>query len=449
LEQQLSAEKENIPPVSDRAAEVGNLKSSVLHPSRETHLYSAQPPSAEARDIYPLVGREEECTKLDNFLQQSLSSGPGSGKCLYISGGPGTGKTCSARASIKNWRCRYPDTQVLELNCMDLTQRSVSGVFQRLLEKLGRGRASGKSMAGLAAAAASGLGELGSRVVLVVDEIDQLVSRSHGKAACGALSLETLFSLPRMAGAPALAIIAIANAVDLLERTSAFTPGFGCKSLLFTTYDKDQLKNIVLSRIKSVECGEAALKAIGPVKLGLCVAQAAKERGDCRQVSSFIEEAIFEAKMLSQRVADASTTDSATSSPTNASTTPAKRPMIQTRSSDPLQAVPQLPIEQQMLLFVLSCSKKEAVTLSDLCGRYKKLCRDLRQPANLGSRSQVNAAVTALEQRGLLEMRAARAGKGRGKAQLAAGEASVELSVSCDVLRKEVLEAVPLLRPYV
>jgi Cdc6-like AAA superfamily ATPase len=319
---------------------------------------------------------------------------------------------------------------------MDLTQRSVAGVFQRLLEKLGCGRAAGKSLEGLAEAVASGLAQRASRVVLVVDEVDQLVSRT--RAGCGALSLESFFSLPRMPGAPAVAIIAIANQVDLLARTSAFTPGFGCKSLLFTAYNKDQLKSIVTNRVKAVEGGEAALKALGSMNLELCVRQAAKERGDCRQVLSFIEDGIREARMLSEKAANP-LAESATASPASAAAAPKKPLLMQKRGNDPLQAVAQLPLEQKMLLFVLSGSKKEAVTLSDLCGRYKELCRSLHQP--LGSRSQVSIAVTALEQRGLLEVR-----KGRGKGQKA--EASFELAVSCDVLRKEVLDAVPLLKNY-
>lgn len=289
-------------------------------------------------------------------------------------------------------------------------------------------------MAGLAEAVASGLAQLGSRVILVVDEIDQLVSRT--RAGCGALSLESFFSVPQMPGAPAVAIIAIANAVDLLERTSAFTPGFGCKSLLFTTYSKEQLKNIVMSRVKSVECGEDALKALGPINLELCVRQAAKERGDCRQIKKFIEDALREAKTLSL-----STEGSAETVKASAFTTSKKPLMVQNRGNDPLQAVAQLPLEQKMLLFVLSGSKQEAATLSDLCGRYKDLCRALHQP--LGSRNQVTVSVTALEQRGLLEVR-----KGRGKGKKGVGEVSFELAVSCDVLRKEVLEAVPLLRNY-
>lgn len=112
---------------------------------------AARTPLNQTVETYPLVGREQECGELDQFLQQSLSNGPGNGRSLYVSGGPGTGKTCSVRAGIKNWRSRVPDTCLLEVNCMDLTQRSVPAVLQRLLEKMGRPREAGRSMQGLAA----------------------------------------------------------------------------------------------------------------------------------------------------------------------------------------------------------------------------------------------------------------------------------------------------------
>merc|ERR1719253_1483701 len=122
----------------------------------------------------PLVGREQECGELDRFLGQSLGNGAGNGRCLYISGGPGTGKTCSVRASINKYRKNVsPDTYVIEVNCMDLSQRSVSGVLQQLLLKMNLTRPAGRSMQGLATLTADGLAKMSKRVVIVVDEVDQ------------------------------------------------------------------------------------------------------------------------------------------------------------------------------------------------------------------------------------------------------------------------------------
>merc|ERR1719498_1746688 len=116
---------------------------------------------------------------------------------------------------------------------MDLRQRSVPGVLQHLLSKLGCAHLAGHSMQGLAAIVASKLAQRAARVVLIIDEVDQLISRRSGQVGSGALSLETLFSLPQLPGAPPIALIAIANAVDLLERTAVSPHSLNCSTILF------------------------------------------------------------------------------------------------------------------------------------------------------------------------------------------------------------------------
>lgn len=458
LQRQFSDEKEN--PPKRRQITKTSLTDVSLKPRAPL-----QPLQTQNQDR-PLVGREQECGELDRFLDQSLGNGAGNGRCLYISGGPGTGKTCSVRASINKYRRNVsPDTCVIEVNCMDLAQRSVSAVLHKLLLKMNRTRPAGMSMQGLAALTASNLAEMSKRVVIVVDEVDQLISRSASKAAAGALSLETLFSLPRLPGAPAVAIVAIANAVDLLERSSCFSSSLNCRTLLFEPYSKDQLKNIVTNRLKGVEGGDEALKALGGIKVQMRVTQVAKESGDCRQVMSLIEEALSEAKSITEaaRLPAATLTTSAlplaessaatsTDLERDAALLPKRDPrtLIQSNRNDPLQAIHLLPLEQQILLATLATSKNEATKLSDVCKRYKELCKDLKQAETLGSKGQVTCALSALEHRGLLAMRSHRgAAGGRGKKFSMPTETTVELWVACDQLLESVLKAKPELTKFV
>jgi len=467
-------------------------------------------------ETYPLVSREDECGKLDKFLDHSLGNGPGQGRCLYISGGPGTGKTCCVRASIYQYWRSAPDTCVLEVNCMDLiSQPNVPGVLQQLLLKLHGSRcwASGMSMQGLATLLASSLAAASPRMVIIVDEVDQLLRRKKkdiDAAAC-ALSLETLFSLPQLPGAPAVAIIAIANAVDLLERTVCFSSSLDCSTLLFEPYSKEQLKAIVTNRINEAEGGDAAMKALGNIKVQLLVTQVAKESGDCRQVISLIEEGLSEAKAISEAsrlqqqqeaiseaIAAAGESgggdnkeevplqDGASASSSHETFSPDSAPVssiplldtgatasasssdvylmdglpplpkrdpkkpILLKRNDPLQAIKHLPLEQQILLATLATSQREATKLSDVCKRYRELCRDLKQPDNLGSKGQVTSALSALEHRGLLAIHNHR-GQQRalGKQQPIIGEATVELWVACEDLLKSVLRAKPELKKFV
>jgi len=349
---------------------------------------------------------------------------------------------------------------------MDLNQRTVSAVMQQLLMKVSGVRAPGLTMEGLASRAAAGLAAAAKRAVIVVDEVDQLISRSGSKAAAGALSLETLFSLPSLPGAPAVAVIAIANAVDLLERTTMFSSSFNCGSLLFEPYSKAQLTEIVNTRVRAAEGGEGALQALGTVKVQLRVMQVAKNSGDCRQVQSLIEEALYEAKLASASTNKETTCSGSQSSPASEAeqkasrvssssssevgSSPKRNPKAPVKSgvNDPLKGISSLPLEQQILLATLATSKHEATKLSDVCKRYKDLCKNMKQAESLGNKSQVAGALECLEHRGLLALRNYRKGiYGRSKCTQV-GEPTVEVWVSCEDLLERVHKAKPELKMF-
>jgi len=214
--------------------------------------------------------------------------------------------------------------------------------------------------------------------VIIIDEVDQLVRRG-GRSSGSSGDLDDLVSLAQQPEGSPVAIILIANAVDLLTRANLCVGG--CASLLFKPYDKDQLRQIAMARLDMSGISAALDKASVEVR----VRQVAKQSGDCRQVLAMCEDAKFMS-------ADA--------------TGPIK---LSTKSNDPLQSVSQLPMDQQLLLCVLASSESEAVKTADVCIRYKQMCRTLRQPINLGTNGNVNSALCQLEQRGLLSLRKAKA----------------------------------------
>jgi len=121
-----------------------------------------------------------------------------------------------------------------------------------------------------AAAFGQQLARLGTSVVLIVDEVDQIVKRpaSRGDAGDVGAPLETLFSLPCTSGAPAVALIAIANSVDLLERTAVSVRSFSSKKqdpLLFKPYTADQLLEIVRALIRAAGCSVSPEVILGRV----------------------------------------------------------------------------------------------------------------------------------------------------------------------------------------
>lgn len=429
-----------------------------LEPAEEVEKPSDDPAKDDTQnEVYPLVMRERECQELDKFLSRCFT-GTSKSSSLYISGGPGTGKTCSARAATKAWQRLRPETKLVEINCMDLQTCTIQGLLVRLIKAYSElgcsvGNCSiSSSLSCLISTAARSLAELGSSVVVIIDEVDQLVRRTTRSSAQGEGSLETLFSLPRTPGAPCVALIAIANSVDLLVKNASQTAQGMCRSLLFEPYTADQLRSIVKERFNSAgEDGTAAEKAIGRIAVELRIRQVAKRSGDCRHIVRLCEEAFMEAvkvadeAVLAQVALESSDVkDAATPVPL---ATP-KRPLVPNRNRelDPLEQVKSLPIEHQALLCALTSGQSEATKFQEVFKHYRTLLGRLMQALDSVSKPQVTHALSALEQMGLLTLRGkANAGRTLSRKPSTGGEVIVELAVSRQALREALGRANPTL----
>ncbi|CAK0819089.1 unnamed protein product [Prorocentrum cordatum] len=455
-----SGEKENRPALANAPA---TSRVEAEQPPRRAPPGRQQPPQASPKAFpkeYPLIARERECAQLDAFIDRCLAGGPSNGGCLYVSGGPGTGKTCSARAAAAARQSRSPETQIIEVNCMNLQQRTTAGLFRHLEEAAGVRR---HTRSGTAAEAAAALGQLGSKVVVIVDEVDQLVGTTARLRAAGLRSLGSLASLPLLPGAPALALVTIANAVGLFSQDAELARL--CEPLLFKPYEAGQLRSIAQSRLAEVlplahgapAAGSAASAhplagalGVGSLAMEVKLRQVAKNSGDCRQVMHVCESAVLEQQAAREEAAAASEGGEACSSAAGKLTAirgsgpaPTKR--------DPLASVEFLPLEQQVLLLALTGAKSEAVRVAEVCQRYKALSQRLHQPLDL-AKEEVREALLALEQQGLLSLRAPRrggggrgGGGGGGRAAPARAPAQgdwvAELAVVQAVVRERIFQA--------
>lgn len=427
-----------------------------------------------------IIGREEERATLASFLSQTL--GAAKGGFLYVSGGPGTGKTCCVRASLQEWKSQAPLLLTLEVNCMDLPQRCVATLYDHIGERLGlrpTRRGSRQDPQDQAIALVGALRARGCPIALVVDEVDQLRGDEHGPGP-----LQRLISLPLLPGAPPLSVIAIANTPNLIERSGLrFKDLPRCSSLLFTGYTSEQLSRIVREKLVRVD-GMATFK--GPA-LELCVRQAARMYGgDCRQSLNLCEQAIQEvagytapspvrvvvpeASRNGARAAPGTppvregTPGSPPGTPRTMGASPSRlgRPdpatpqrsqrqlckqmsdpktevptpnrtmlSILKRSSrcDPLATVASLPIKLQLVLCAFVNGGGEALMVDEVRQRYKAACLKLKQPEDLGTRGQVAQALEALGGRGLLSVRKTRA---RGSV--------AELAVKSELVRERLME---------
>eukprot|EP00933_Yihiella_yeosuensis_P011402 TRINITY_DN1186_c0_g1_i2.p1 TRINITY_DN1186_c0_g1~~TRINITY_DN1186_c0_g1_i2.p1 ORF type:complete len:167 (+),score=46.08 TRINITY_DN1186_c0_g1_i2:596-1096(+) len=128
-----------------------------------------------------------------------------------------------------------------------------------------------------------------------------------------------------------------------------------------------------------------------------------------------------------------------------ASTPPRKPPTTsRTRDHDPLDEVQKLPIEHQVLLCALGTLGTDVARFTEVFQRYKMLLTRLLQPLDAVSKPQVNFALSAMEQMGLLSIRGkgSAAGvlltsspTGRGRPSGGNAEVVAELAVSRKALR--------------
>jgi len=414
-------------------------------PSEEKIATEAELLPVPEEEQYPLLARERECGLVDNFLVSCLT-GAGRGSCLYLSGRPGTGKTCCAWGSARALRRQRPEMRLMVVNCMELQQCSLPGLLLRIIDACLAAAPSASiqhmtarsPLSAIISAATKGLAALGGPVVLIIDEVDQLVRRPGQQkgSAAGSETLDQLFSLPVQPGAPALALVAIANAVDLLARSASPAIKGLCRSLLFEPYSADQLRAIAKARFNAKGSqGEVAEKALGR-SFELQVRQTAKASGDCRYVVRMVEDGLMEAL----RREESSASDGAPK-PAAAKKT--------TRNYDPLAAVKDLPMEQQVLLCALASGTSEAARFSEVFQRYKALLTKLRQPLDCASKPQVGCALAAFEQRGLLSLSKPK-GRNSGKSLGTPGpESVVQLAVLRKTLRSALGDANPMLQQCV
>lgn len=367
-----------------------------------------------------IVGRVEERAMIEAFLEECfVQQHSGS---LYVSGSPGTGKTCSVQALARKWRRKVQGLKVIDVNCMSLPSRSVNTVLGTFCSELGKrcgsagaGGAKNKEDA-LCNAIRMKLNKDKTPVLFVVDEVDQLVVGQ--KAGQNTLSC-VLGLAKRLSSTHApVGMIAIANAVDLLTRN--LNPGrelasLECKSLLFAPYTAAQLREVITKRLSNVD--EAV---IDPVKLQLSVMQAAKLHGDCRKALALCKQAILETPE-SDLGGDGSV------APTRS---------LRRDGSDPSNIITQLPMEQQVILatFVVN-NEGHSLKATEVRKRYTDLAKKVGLGGTPPMKPQIIEMMRTLQQRGALKVVSKKGTEPQG-----------ELTMPFEVVKEILLQANPALR---
>lgn len=258
-------------------------------PSNAPTVYnSARQLFTRSTDPGRLVGRNEEWNEVHDFLQQGIDAK--SGRCLYVSGPPGTGKSALVGEVCKRMG-EKGDAKVAYINCMSV--KSSGEVCQKLTEKLlgDEELPEDDNLEGLRAIFLPKDRATSTTYVVTLDEIDHLL----------VLDLDILYTLFEwsLQQSSRLIVVGIANALDLTDR---FLPRLKARNLKpqllpFLPYTANQIADIVTTKLRSLLIDNAKEQAnfvpiVHPAAIQLCSKKVASQTGDLRKAFDIVRRTI-------------------------------------------------------------------------------------------------------------------------------------------------------------
>ncbi|MCJ1384818.1 AAA ATPase [Xylographa soralifera] len=266
-------------PQTPRTPSTSSNAPSIYSSARQLFVRSADPGR--------LVGRVTERAELDAFLSAGIASK--SGRCMYVSGPPGTGKSALV-SEVCGGLDLADDLRMAYINCMSI--KSSEDILGKLIQDL----AGDKVVFGIDSS--TNLKTLffprnkaSSQVFIVVlDEIDHLLT----------LDLEILYNLFEwsLARSSRLVLIGIANALDLTDR---FLPRLKAKNLRpqllpFLPYTVPQIASVISTKLKSLLTSDVAspeyIPFVHPTAIQFCSKKVASQTGDLRKAFDIVRRAI-------------------------------------------------------------------------------------------------------------------------------------------------------------
>lgn len=225
-----------------------------------------------------LLYREAEYKRIESFVKNCFQDDVGGS--LYISGGPGTGKTLCLNTVLDDLSKKFKFKRLF-VNCMAC--RTPSTIYSRIVTELGVEPP--RNMQDTLELIETRIitPKKGNRgmTVIVLDEIDELESKSQDV-------LYTLFRWPAMDMSRVI-VIGIANTLDLTTRSLKRLKSLDVTEMNFQPYTKDQVKGILSARLLDVDCEEPLIKDSA---LDFCARKVASFSGDIRKALDVCRRAV-------------------------------------------------------------------------------------------------------------------------------------------------------------
>lgn len=237
-----------------------------------------------------LIGREQERKELNSFIQGGIQKN--SGRCLYVSGPPGTGKSALV-AEVCHEVQGTPHVRTAYVNCM--SAKSSKDIYGKLLDDLIQDieneNLEENEMAQLRTIFLPKKESPGPIYIVTLDEIDHLLT----------LDLEILYTLFEWSlhRSSRLVLIGIANALDLTDR---FLPRLKARNLKpqllpFLPYTALQIASVITAKLKTLSAAPIAARSddvpfFHPAAIQFCAKKVASQTGDLRKAFDIINRTI-------------------------------------------------------------------------------------------------------------------------------------------------------------
>lgn len=249
-----------------------------------------------------LIGRDEERKELRSSLEEAITSG--AGRCVYVSGPPGTGKSALVSEICQDLQDRE-GLKSTYINCMSL--KTSADIYDKLTPGLPTEddlQSGFDPVSLLRSTFAPTKRKSGGLLYLVVlDEIDHLLS----------LDVEALYKLFEwsLQQSSRLILVGIANALDLTDR---FLPRLKARNLQpqllpFLPYTASQIATVITKKLQSLILGDSAeqtnfVPILHTAAIQLCSKKVASQTGDLRKAFGIVHQTIelveAEAKLTHQ-----------------------------------------------------------------------------------------------------------------------------------------------------